>query len=93
MSTLIMDDTEPTASVDDFSVLEERILRTVELVRTERAARVQADENAAHHQSLVDAQQALLAQAQEQVRTLERDREQVRHRVERLLKQLDEISA
>jgi hypothetical protein len=93
MSTLIMDDTEPTATVDDFSVLEERILRTVELVRTERAARQQADENAARQQSLLDAQQALLTQAQEQVRTLEKDREQVRHRVERLLKQLDEISA
>jgi hypothetical protein len=40
----------------------------------------------------MDAQAALLEQAKEQLRTLEREREQVRQRVERLLKQIDEIA-
>ena len=48
--------------------------------------------SAARLQSLMDAQAALLEQAKEQLRTLEREREQVRQRVERLLKQIDEIA-
>jgi uncharacterized protein involved in exopolysaccharide biosynthesis len=41
----------------------------------------------------MDAQAALLEQAKEQLRRLEREREQVRQRVERLLKQIDEIAS
>jgi uncharacterized protein involved in exopolysaccharide biosynthesis len=40
----------------------------------------------------MDAQSSQLEQAKEQLRTLEREREQVRQRVERLLKQIDEIA-
>ncbi len=93
MSTLILDESDVAAQVDDFSALEQRILRAIEVVKTEKAARQQADENAARVQSLMDAQNALLTQAQDQVRSLERDRDQVRQRVERLLKQLDEITS
>jgi hypothetical protein len=94
MSTLSLEQAElPTAAVDDFSALEQRILRAVELVKHERAHRAEAEATAGRLQSEKDAQGASLEQAQEQVRTLEREREQVRQRVERLLKQLDEISA
>jgi hypothetical protein len=64
----------------------------VELVKRERAVRAEAEKNAARLQSLLDAQSALLEQAKEQLKTLERDREHVRQRVERLLKQIDEIA-
>lgn len=94
MSTLSLEQAElPTAAVDDFGALEQRILRAVEVVKQERAARAEAEAMAARVQSEKDAQATTLEQAQEQVRTLEREREQVRQRVERLLKQLDEISA
>lgn len=93
MSTLSLQEVELPMAVDDFSALEERILRAVELVKHERAARAEAEQNAARLQSLLDAQGALLEQAKEQLRTLEREREQVRHRVERLVKQMDEIAS
>jgi type VI protein secretion system component VasF len=92
MSTLSLQEAELPTAVDDFSALEERVVRAVELVKRERAARAEAEQKTAHLQSLMDAQTALLEQAKEQLRTLEREREQVRQRVERLLKQIDEIA-
>jgi TolA-binding protein len=92
MSTLSVQEAELPLAADDFSALEERIVRAVELVKHERAARAEAEKGAARLQSLMDAQAALLEQAKEQLRTLEREREQVRQRVERLLKQIDEIA-
>lgn len=84
---------EPEIAVDDFVALEQRVVRAIELVKSERAARAEAEQRANRLQSEIDAQGTQLEQAQEQVRTLEQDREQVRQRVERLLKQLDEIAA
>ena len=84
---------EPEVVVDDFVALEERVLRAIELVKSERAARIEAEQRASRLQSELEAQNIQLEQTQEQVRTLERDREQVRQRVEKLLKQLDEISS
>jgi septal ring factor EnvC (AmiA/AmiB activator) len=78
---------------DDFSALEQRVVRAVELVKKERTARVQAEETSARLQDELETQNANLEQAQEQVKSLEKERENVRQRVERLLKQLDEISA
>lgn len=84
---------EPEIAVDDFVALEQRVVRAIELVKSERAARAEAEQRANRLQSELEAQGTQLEQAQEQARTLEQDREQVRQRVERLLKQLDEIVA
>lgn len=84
---------EPEVVIDDFVALEERVLRAIELVKSERAARSEAEQRASRLQSELEAQTIQLEQSQDQVRTLERDREQVRQRVEKLLKQLDEISS
>lgn len=92
MSTLSVQEAELPMNTDDFSALEERIVRAVEVVKGERAARKEAEQNAARLQSLLEAQSSLLEQAKEQLRTLERERDQVRQRVERLLKQIDEIA-
>lgn len=92
-TTLSLEEAEVPTAVDDFGALEQRILRAVELVKTERAARTQAEQTVTRLEQEAEQQAALLAQTQEQVNTLEREREQVRHRVERLLKQLDEIAS
>lgn len=93
MSTPALVEAEITIAADDFSALEQRVVRAVELVRSERAARTQAEENAIALELKLEEQSATLAQAQEQLASLEREREQVRQRVERLLKQLDEITS
>jgi chromosome segregation ATPase len=93
MSTLSIGEMLPAATVDDFSALESRVVRAVELVKTERAARAQAEETAARLQDQFDEQTQTLQLTMEQMKTLEQERESVRQRVERMLKQLDEIGA
>jgi hypothetical protein len=93
MSTLGLQEAELSTTADDFGALEQRVLRAVELVKTERAARTQAEQNVERLQREAEEQAVVQAQAQEQLRTLEQEREQVRQRVERLLKQLDEVAS
>lgn len=93
MSTLALNDAELNVTADDFNALEQRVLRTVELLKKEREARATAEQNATTLQQLLDEQSAQLNQSQEQVKAFEQERETVRQRVERLLHQLDEISA
>ena len=93
MSTLALNDAELNLTADDFSALEQRVLRTVELLKKEREARATAEQNANTLQQLLDEQSTQLTKVQEQVKAFEQERETVRQRVERLLNQLDEISA
>jgi len=93
MSTLALNDAELNVTADDFNALEQRVLRTVDLLKKEREARATAEQNAATLQQLLDEQSAELSKVQEQVRAFEQERDTVRQRVERLLHQLDEISA
>ncbi len=93
MSTLALNDAELNVTADDFNALEQRVLRTVELLKKEREARATAEQNATTLQQLLDEQSAHLTKVQEQVKVFEQERETVRQRVERLLNQLDEISA
>ena len=93
MPTLALNDAELNVTADDFNALEQRVLRTVELLKKEREARATAEQNATTLQQLLDEQSAQLTKVQEQVKAFEQERETVRQRVERLLNQLDEISA
>jgi hypothetical protein len=90
--------TEPAAesgavalSMEDFSALEERILRAVNLVKWERQARAAAEERASAADAKVREQAPLAEQLQKEVSELRAEREQVRQRVERLLSQLDAL--
>ncbi|HEX3662356.1 MAG TPA: hypothetical protein VHU89_13045 [Acidobacteriaceae bacterium] len=93
MAALSVQEEELSTTADDFSALEERVVQAVEVVKKERAARAQADQTIETLRREAEEQGSLLAQTQEQVRLLERDREQVKQRVERLLKQIDEIAS
>jgi FtsZ-binding cell division protein ZapB len=76
-------------TVDDFSALEERVLRAVSLVRRERQARVVAEDRVKALEVEVQAQIPAIERLQQEVDSLRAEREQVRLRVERLLSQLD----
>ncbi len=78
-------------SVDDFSALEERILRAVDLVRRERATRTEAEGRAAQTEALLREQTSRMEQTQKEVESLRAERDHVRQRVERLLAQLDAL--
>jgi chromosome segregation ATPase len=85
---------EPAAlalSAADFSALEERIVRAVELVKRERQARAEAEERATRAEAQLAEQSSLLDQVKQEIRSLRAERDLVRQRVERLLTQLDSL--
>jgi len=92
-------------SADDFSALEERVLRAVEMLKHERMARAaaevriaEAEECAASAvaqlgplQTQVNQQTPLIEQLQNEIFSLRAERDTVRHRVEHLLEQLETL--
>ena len=78
-------------SVDEFSALEERILRAVNLVKRERLTRAAAEERANAAEAQLREQMPLAENLQKEVSALHAERDQVRQRVERLLSQLDAL--
>jgi len=78
-------------SSNDFSALEERVARTVKLVKSERQARAAAEQRAESLDSQLSEQFTLVKTLQEEIRSLNIERDQVRKRVEKLLSQLDTL--
>lgn len=80
-----------TLSVDDFSALEDRVVRAVELVKRERRTRMAAEERAGKAETQLAEQSVAFDQIKQEIRSLRAERDQVRQRVERLLTQLDAL--
>jgi chromosome segregation ATPase len=92
-------------SVDDFSALEDRVRRAVDVVKRERQARVavearvselesrvtEAEARATQAETQVKAQSPLVERLESEMSALRAERDQVRQRVERLLAQLDAL--
>jgi chromosome segregation ATPase len=92
-------------SMDEFSALEERVLRAVTLVRRERQARAAAEERANELEAKLNARNpeldhlheeltnkaTELTQKSEEITALNAERGQLRERVERILAQLDSL--
>jgi|GEM_PF-990659 len=78
-------------SADEFSALEERILRAVDLVKRERTARTEAEERAVAAEAKLNGQSGEVEELQKEVEGLRAERDQVRQRVERLLSELDAL--
>ena len=78
-------------SLDDFSSLEERILRAVNLVKRERLARSAAEERANQAEARVNEQSSAAEQLQKEILSLRAERDHIRQRVEKLLSQLDAL--
>ena len=83
-------------SMQDFSALEERVLRAVDLVKQARGERAAAEARAAQaEERATQAETALRQQApivegmQAEIKGLRAERDHVRQRVERLLEQLE----
>lgn len=78
-------------SVNDFSALEERILRAVNMVKRERQARTAVEERLTKAEAQLREQIPLAEQLRNEVNALRAERDQVRQRIERLLGQLDAL--
>jgi chromosome segregation ATPase len=75
----------------DFSALEDRVSRAVNLVRSERQARSAAEQSISDLGGQLNEQRDLVKTLQEEIHALNAERDQVRQRVEKLLGQLDSL--
>ena len=80
-----------TVSADDFSALEDRIIRAVEMVKRERHARTTAEERAQQAEGDLRQVAPRIEALEREIITLKNERDHIRQRVERLLSQLDAL--
>lgn len=85
-------------SADEFQALEQRVLQTVDLIKKEREARAhaEAERNAAQTElaalrEQMNAHAESASSANRELENLQREREAVKHRVEAMLAQMDEL--
>ena len=81
--------TEATAG--DFPVLEEKILKTIELVKSARAAQAAAERDAGRLREQLEQSQEEIDRLRAELIGLRRDREEARARVEKLIRQIDHL--
>jgi chromosome segregation ATPase len=80
----------PTA---DFQSLEEKILRTIELLKVERAAKATAERATARLREQLTEREEELELVRAELVSLRREREEVRTRVEKMLGQIESLTA
>jgi chromosome segregation ATPase len=80
-----------TISVDEFQALEQKVLRAVEIVKREREARANAEAEVASLREQLASQQSASSAAESELTTLNKERDAVRLRVEKMLQQMDEL--
>jgi hypothetical protein len=78
-------------SADEFQALEQKVLRAVEIVKREREARAAAEAEVASLREQLAIYQSNQQAVETELNTLNKEREQVRVRVEKMLQQIDEL--
>jgi chromosome segregation ATPase len=92
MSVKAMEELAPTVPADDFHALEEKIYRTIEMLKEAREAKAAAERTAARLREQLDGRDDQTQALRAEVVALRREREEVRTRVEKMLKQIDTLT-
>jgi chromosome segregation ATPase len=78
-----------TISADEFHALEEKVYRTIELLKTAREGKAAAERDAARLRQQLEDREEEVETTRTQIVGLRKEREDVRGRVEKMLKQID----
>jgi chromosome segregation ATPase len=78
-------------SADEFQALEQKVLRAVEIVKREREARAAAEAEVASLREQLAVFESNTRAVESELATLNKERDQVRLRVEKMLEQMDEL--
>ncbi|MCU1248756.1 MAG: hypothetical protein JWQ49_1785 [Edaphobacter sp.] len=81
----------PGISADEFQALEQKVLRAVEIVKREREARAVAESEVASLREQLAIYESNARAVETEINTLNKERDQVRLRVEKMLQQMDEL--
>ena len=84
---------EIAPSTADFKSLEEKILRTIELLKSAREAKAVAERDATRLREQLNEREEEVETMRQELVTLRREREEVRSRVEKMLDQIETLAA
>jgi len=82
-----------TVSPADFQLLEEKVLRTIELLKVAREAKATAERSAARLREQLNEREGEFETLRAELVALRKDREEVRTRVEKMLGQIESMTA
>lgn len=86
-------ETEKQVSGEDFPALEEKIYKAIELLKSAREAKAMAERDANRLRDQLEQREEELELLRSEVISLRKEREEVRGRVEKMLKQMDHLMA
>jgi uncharacterized coiled-coil DUF342 family protein len=84
---------ETETSAKDFQSLEDKIYRTIELLKAAREAKTHAERDVSRLRQQLKDQDQETHQMRAELVTLRKEREEVRTRVEKMLKQIDALTS
>jgi chromosome segregation ATPase len=93
MSVKAVREFSPEVSSDDFHSLEEKVYRTIELLKAARDAKAAAERDASRLREQLELREEEIESLRGEMIGLRKEREEVRGRVEKMLRQIDELTA
>jgi chromosome segregation ATPase len=78
---------------DDFQALEEKVYRTIELLKSAREGKAAAERDGLRLREQLDAREEEVETLKRELLKLRKDREEVRSRVERMMRQIEDVAA
>ena len=93
MSVKAVREFSPEVSSDDFHSLEEKVYRTIELLKAARVAKAAAERDASRLREQLELREEEIESLRGEMIGLRKEREEVRGRVEKMLRQIDELTA
>jgi hypothetical protein len=93
MSARALPELESAVSSDEFHELEEKVYKTIELLKSAREAKAIAERDVSRLREQLEDREEEVETIRAQMVTLRREREEVRSRVEKMLRQLDSMGA
>ncbi|HVZ60545.1 MAG TPA: hypothetical protein VG892_07125 [Terriglobales bacterium] len=79
-------------SADDFHSLEEKVYRTIELLKGAREAKAAAERDTQRMREQLELREEEIEAMRSEMVSLRRDREEVRGRIEKMLRQIDQLT-
>jgi hypothetical protein len=92
MSVKAVREISPEVSSGDFVSLEEKVYRTIELLKTAREGKLAAERDAARVREQLELREEEIESLRSETIALRKEREDVKSRVEKILRQIDEIA-
>jgi predicted RNase H-like nuclease (RuvC/YqgF family) len=93
MSVKTAPDVEAHGSNSDFVSLEEKIYRTIEMLKSAREGKATAERDSVRLRETLETREEEVESLKSELIELKRDREEVKSRVEKMLSQIDTLVA